>query len=64
LEAISKKEIRSPDRTRLALIANIALDLSSEQRAAIVNNLESAEQKLLKNLSWLGVYFSDDKKQS
>jgi len=62
LEVITKKEIRSPDRTRLALIANIALDLSSEQRTAIANKLESAEQKLLKNLSWLGVYFSDDKK--
>ncbi|KAL4482223.1 hypothetical protein ABPG72_018004 [Tetrahymena utriculariae] len=61
MDILSRKDIKSGDRVRIAMIAFITCDLQQDQRLKILGLFEVSEQKLLKNLAWLGIQFSDDK---
>ncbi|EAR90240.2 Sec1 family protein (macronuclear) [Tetrahymena thermophila SB210] len=60
-DILNRKDIKSTDRLRIAMIAFITCDLQQDQRQKILNLFELSEQKQLKNLAWLGIQFSDDK---
>ncbi|KAL4473905.1 hypothetical protein ABPG74_022769 [Tetrahymena malaccensis] len=61
MDILSRKDIKSTDRLRIAMIAFITCDLQQDQRQKILGLFEVSEQKQLKNLAWLGIQFSDDK---